>query len=377
MKGIYPQVPENEYFAAKAASNSTLSRMKRSPAHCRAYMDDQPEPTANMKFGSLVHCLTLEPGEFAGRYHIADEYDPTMPRGEVPKLAIEAMSAGDFETKFFKQEGSAPRKPAGMALTIAERLINSEGIDKFITEPAMNKRTKEGKEKFAAFQRKCEADGLTVCKPEHIDNGVEYADHILQIGERQVITESEFIKAQNYANYLQAINGKEVISQDQFETAEAVVKSIRKHPKASVLLSGGQAEVSLFWDDADTGYQCKARVDYLRPGHVLVDLKTTVDASLEEFKRSIAKFGYHRQQPIYKDGYKAVTGNECAAFVFIAVETKPPYAVGVYMLDDESEQKGRDEYQSLLKQFAECQESGEWPAYSDDIEIIELPGWYK
>ena len=52
MKGIYPGVPDNEYFAALAASNSTLSRMKKSAAHCRAYMDDQPEPTASMKFGS-------------------------------------------------------------------------------------------------------------------------------------------------------------------------------------------------------------------------------------------------------------------------------------------------------------------------------------
>lgn len=377
MKGIYPHVPENEYFAAKAASNSTLSRMKQSPAHCRAYMDEQPEPTANMRFGSLVHCMTLEPTEFAGRYHIADEYDPTMPRGEVVRGAIDCLLAGTFDKNFYKQEGSAPRKPVGMALEIADRLILGTGIEKHITEPAMNKRTKEGKEKFAAFQRKCEADGLTVCKQEHIDNGVQYADYILQIGDRITITESEFIKAQNYANYLQAIDGKEVISQDQLDIATGVVESIRKHPKAAALLSGGEAEVSLFWDDSETGYQCKGRVDYLRPGGVIVDLKTTKDASLNEFKRSIANFGYHRQQAMYKDGYAAATGNECAAFVFVAVETKPPYAVGVYMLDDESEQKGRNEYQELLKQFASCQESGEWPAYSDDIEIIELPNWYK
>lgn len=377
MKGIYPQLGETEYFAAEAASNSTLSRMKRSPAHCRAYLDDQPEPTANMRLGSLVHCLTLEPETFQERYHIATEHDPSKPRGETLSAMVAAMTNGEFDQLFYVQEGSAPRQPKGMADEIAQRLIAGEGIEKYITEPAMNKRTKEGKEKFAAFQRKCDADGLTVCKPEHIDAGVAFADYILTVAGRTVVSENDRIKAQNYHNYLQAIGGKEIITEEQLKIASDMRDSIHNHPKASKLLTGGQAEVSVFWDDPETGYQCKARIDYLRPGNVLVDLKTTQDASKEEFNRSIAKFGYHRQNAMYSDGYEVATGERAAAFVFVAVESKPPYAVGVYMLDEHAVETGRAEYGTLLVDFKQCQESGEWPAYSDDIEIIELPKWYK
>ncbi len=133
----------------------------------------------------------------------------------------------------------------------------------------------------------------------------------------------------------------------------------------------------MFWDDADTGHPCKARADYIRDDDIMVDLKTTMDASLSEFSRSIAKFGYHRQDAMYSDGFEACFGRPSRGFVFVAVETKPPHAVGVYTLDAESADAGRIEYQTLLNSFAECMESGNWPAYSDNIETIELPRWYS
>ena len=55
MKGIYPHVPENEYFAAKAASNSTLAHEEERGAllgvyagSARAYCEHEVR-----QFGSL------------------------------------------------------------------------------------------------------------------------------------------------------------------------------------------------------------------------------------------------------------------------------------------------------------------------------------
>ena len=155
MSEIKYNQPDADYFATPAASNSTLSRMKKSPAHCKAYMEEPFEPTANMKLGTLVHTLVLEPGTFHDRYHVQLETDPTAPRsGTLPADVIAAMLSGEFDTNFYFHEGFAPRKPSGMAMEIAQRLIDGEGIDKYITEPAMNKRTAEGKEKFKKFQDK-------------------------------------------------------------------------------------------------------------------------------------------------------------------------------------------------------------------------------
>jgi len=68
MSEIVKDMPDAEYFASKAVSNSLLSRMKPTPANCREYMDNPPEPTPAMRFGSALHSLVLEPEIFQQRY---------------------------------------------------------------------------------------------------------------------------------------------------------------------------------------------------------------------------------------------------------------------------------------------------------------------
>ena len=79
-----------------------------------------------------------------------------------------------------------------------------------------------------------------------------------------------------------------------------------------------------------TGLQCKCRPDWISAdGGILVDLKTTEDASPREFQRSIAKWRYHVQAGWYMAGIEAAYGTRPSGFIFIAVEKKPPFAVGV------------------------------------------------
>ena len=366
-----------EYFALDRASNSTLSKMKRSAAHCKANIDEPMTATPAMAFGTLVHCLVLEPLSFSERYYIAEDSDPPAPRGAAVKSAIASIIAGDFNSCFYVPDGPRVKKPAGMALAIAEQLIDDKPITNFTTDLDVNRRTKEGKEQYAQFVDHCTAGNITICKLEHIETAVAYADEIAVIGERAVLTEKDCLTAKNYASYLGYIDNKTVISEDDLARGHAAAQSVMDHPRAAALLTGGQPEVVALWDDPDTEYPCKAKIDYIASNGYLVDLKTTADASLDEFSRSIGKFGYHRQQAMYRDGFEYATGEPAKGFVFVAVENKPPYAVGVYILDDESESKGREEYTEYLSKFADCKTSGDWPSYSNDVEIINLPTWYK
>jgi len=71
-------MPAEQYFAIDAISNSLLSEMNRSPAHCWA-MYISPErpprkpPTPSMLGGTLAHCMILEPGAFQDRYTVRPE----------------------------------------------------------------------------------------------------------------------------------------------------------------------------------------------------------------------------------------------------------------------------------------------------------------
>lgn len=167
--------------------------------------------------------------------------------------------------------------------------------------------------------------------------------------------------------------GKQMVSPDDMETMRGMTASIKNHAEAMRHLTAGTSELSCYWLDEETQVMCKCRPDLLLDGGTIVDIKTTNDASLEEFQRSVAKYRYHVQAAFYLDGIKKFHAVD--SFVFIAVEKKPPYAVAVYVLDEASIDKGREEYRRNLNTYAECIKTGVWPAYPDELQILNLPHW--
>lgn len=171
--------------------------------------------------------------------------------------------------------------------------------------------------------------------------------------------------------------GAEIVTAEEGEMLTGMVASVRAHPAASALLSGpGIAEGSAYWVDEYSGELCRCRPDFYRSDlGIIVDLKSTRDASPKEFAKAIANYGYHRQSAMYADGVEAATGDYIKGFVFVACESTAPYAVAVYQLDMQGVEAGRIEYKRLLLDLADCKSSGKWPAYSDRIETISLPAW--
>jgi exodeoxyribonuclease VIII len=144
-------------------------------------------------------------------------------------------------------------------------------------------------------------------------------------------------------------SGQTIIDQATLDMLNGMVASVRAHPAANALLSGpGIAEGSCFWHDERSGELCRCRPDkYRQDLGIIVDLKSTEDASPKEFARSIANYRYHMQSAYYQDGVEAATGDFIKGFVFVAVEKKAPYAVAVYQLDMQGVEAGRITYQRL------------------------------
>lgn len=167
-----------------------------------------------------------------------------------------------------------------------------------------------------------------------------------------------------------------LLKPDDYATIMRMAEAIDQHPGAKRYLSGGRAEYSAFWIDPLTGLRCKARYDYLHLEQgVLVDLKTAKDASQRAFERACVDRGYHRQSAFYLDGFNLLTGQQSDAFVHVLVEKEPPYAVGVYVLDNGALDKGRVEIAQLLETVKECERTGKWPAYSEQLQTATLPPW--
>lgn len=175
-----------------------------------------------------------------------------------------------------------------------------------------------------------------------------------------------------WAAFEKTAAGKIPLKKDDVERLQKIATSINTHPSAAELLQDGIAEASCFaeiW-----GVDVKCRPDWLRDDGIVVDLKTTDDASPDAFSRSVAKYRYHVQAAFYSD-ILAIRGRPVSAFIFIAVEKTPPYAVSVFELDPSSLEAGRDAYQRNLDTYKRCVETGQWPAYSNAIETLSLPRW--
>jgi exodeoxyribonuclease VIII len=151
---------------------------------------------------------------------------------------------------------------------------------------------------------------------------------------------------------------------------QGVANSVRRHPFWDIIHLDHRIEASVFAQDEETGIALKARPDLwvLEPA-ILVDVKTTDDATPEGFSRTVGSFGYHIQAA----HYMAMTGAH--SFVFVAVERKAPYAVAIYKLDAEWLQAGANLRSKAISTLHECRALDSWPAYPTATQTLSCPKW--
>jgi len=160
------------------------------------------------------------------------------------------------------------------------------------------------------------------------------------------------------------------VTQDVWNAAHTMAAAVDAHPLASALLSEGAPEQTILWEQ--DGVPMKARLDWLAADRV-VDLKTTTSANPDDFRRSIATFGYHVQQAVYEAAFAAMY-RTAPRFTFVAVESKAPYLVSVIELDEEAVDRGRVLMNRAVDLYRECTASGEWSGYNA-VNSVSLPQW--
>jgi exodeoxyribonuclease VIII len=180
-----------------------------------------------------------------------------------------------------------------------------------------------------------------------------------------------------HAEAMEKAGPKTVLDEDDYRRLCGMREAIAGCRAASRFVEApGQCELSAIWIDEPTGLTCKARFDKLAGLRlpIVVDLKTTRDASAGWFARDVARYGYAAQLASYVHGHRRITGQDAAA-VIIAVESDPPHGVAVYLLGDQSLQAGAVEYRRWLDLYAVCEKAQTWPGYKDSVEVLEMPAW--
>ena len=157
--------------------------------------------------------------------------------------------------------------------------------------------------------------------------------------------------------------GKQYLKKEMLEQVKDMAESVIHIKESATFLNNGVAEYSYMSELEGVPVRC--RPDYYNEElGIIIDLKTTEDASAVGFQQSIGKWNYHTQVAFYTDVMRSL-GKTVNAFLFIAVEKKAPHLVGFYTLDDPSIDRGREKYKEALEIYKYCMATDNWWSYSD------------
>lgn len=324
---MIPDMSNKDYHDYPAIGSSGLKALDRSPAHYwAAYRDENREKlkdTLFMRRGTAWHAAMFEPHKFANYYAPRPDVHPSSTVWKVCEAYLQSASDEDFEKLYTPI-------PDGIS-----------------------RASKDGKALIAEI----EAQGKTAV---------------------------EFSKYHQAIEIAKPLKGKELLKQEQLDKVNAAVSVARNVNVIDIMLSqpSAFAECSMFWIDAETGVECKIRPDFMImpcemfPFGLIVDGKSTQDASPAGFPRQAWNWKMYLQAAFYSDGFMQIMGtDEPPPFLWLSQEMDAPYACAVYQASNEWLEYGRKEVRRLLNLYADCCRNKRWPAYPQLITELTVPSF--
>lgn len=248
----------------------------------------------------------------------------------------------------------------------AQSAISKSGLDLIARCPALFKHRRENPIEPTAAMRMGTLVHTAILEPHDLCNLVVAP---------KIERRSNAGKAE-WAAWQLENEGKQIVEADELDTLRAITAAVHAHPGAGKALAMlASVEDSIFWQDEDTGIDCRCRPDGVLSNGLIIDVKTTKDARPDEFAKSIANYRYHVQAAFYADGYLTHHGTPPKGFMFIAVEPFEPYLVACYVASPEMIIRGRADYKRDLATYARCLKTDTWPGLPESPVKIDLPRW--
>jgi exodeoxyribonuclease VIII len=182
-----------------------------------------------------------------------------------------------------------------------------------------------------------------------------------------------------WAEYLADCEGKTALDEQDHADALACVQALYNHAEfATIMAQPRRVEVPFEFDLF--GHRFKAKPDCIIDSmRLILDIKTTDDASPHRWQWSAVDYGYHRQAWIYQYALHSEM-IEDYRFIFAVVEKpKPstrgiPPTVALYELDSETTNMGMQDTHRLVFEYERRLEEKDWQQpYSSGIVPLRLP----
>jgi len=248
--------------------------------------------------------------------------------------------------------------------------INASGLKEVVRSPAHYKAMADGEvgDNDTPAKALGRAAHMAILEPERFKAGIKPRP---SVDRRSAEGKAEHAEAEELARD----QGVELISRADYDACCRMRDKVHSVPFLANLLSKGQREATLLYHDETFDLPCKVRPDFISAKSIVVDLKTTLDARAKPFARDIEKYMYHLQAAHYLAGGEASGLWRADAFVFLAIEKRPPYEIGIYVAGPATLNVGKQWRDYAMELYAEARRTNEWPGYPRKALTIEVPQW--
>lgn len=171
--------------------------------------------------------------------------------------------------------------------------------------------------------------------------------------------------------------GRSVLVPEDIRAIRGIAQNLERSPLIRSGILQGAVEHSLIWQDKGTGVWLKSRPDVVPAADgVLVDLKTTTDASPDAVAQTIKSFNYAMQGALAAMAMREVMNVEMTDFVLVFVEKAAPYAINTVAVDPNWIFWAGKQARRAINRFAECLKANEWPGYEQE-QTVYMPSWME
>lgn len=176
-----------------------------------------------------------------------------------------------------------------------------------------------------------------------------------------------------YAEFLEQAEGKTIVDEATFEKASCMASNVIEQDIAANALKGCIIERSIVWTDEESGLEFKCRPDAYNPQTgIVVDLKTTKDASYRAMQGSSARYGYFLQAAMIREAL-IFHKLKFSKYLLLCVENAAPYVYRPLLIGEAALDSGLNEFSYLKKKLALCLHRNEYEHYP--LAELLYPSW--
>jgi PDDEXK-like domain of unknown function (DUF3799) len=162
--------------------------------------------------------------------------------------------------------------------------------------------------------------------------------------------------------------------------ANAFAAKLANFPDLAAKFAAGKSEQVMVWNDGDTWLRSmidRLFIDENAHKAVIFDVKTCQDAREHAAAGKIHSMGYDVQCVQYSDGLARLRPDLAGRiqFLFLFIETKPPFGFAPYELDGEYRAIGASRFARAVALWSECLKQNRWPVLASEVVKLTPKSW--